>query len=246
MAYSDDRAWSDQFIPAIQEIVGRYLTKVAPIEVDTKQAGDLIMMQTPQGTIACRMRRPQYLSRYPWQITIRSRSIHDRKTEIHKICEGFGDWFFYGFADADNKICRWVLLDLNVFRLYMRFSLSEINFGEQINVDGTTGFAHFDLRSFHGLYEPCKLIIGSSEKIPYRKPTAHNISEKITSFSSLCTVCNRVHLNSQLTFLQHDDFCEERICNNCLTELKTAANNLLNQPITFERWKNVNPDTTQS
>ena len=39
------------------------------------------------------------------------------KSELGKVLEGWGDYLFYGFADADERhLCAWLLGDLYVFR----------------------------------------------------------------------------------------------------------------------------------
>jgi hypothetical protein len=55
MSYLHDREWSDPYIPAIKAIVGQYLLVESPIEVDQRQAADLIVLNARNLTIACRV-----------------------------------------------------------------------------------------------------------------------------------------------------------------------------------------------
>ena len=67
--------------------------------------------------IACRVRSDEYLARYPWDITIRSKLDSGVKTEFNKIVEGWGDWLFYGHAARDaSTVEYWMLIDLAVWR----------------------------------------------------------------------------------------------------------------------------------
>lgn len=122
-------------------------------------------------TIACRVRRPGYADRYPWEITIRSQRDSGMRTELVKLREGWGDWMFYGHASEDpGAVERWFLIDLHAWRgefirdgfaaalgkpLRYRGALKP-----QSNGDGTH-FVAFDVRRF-----PASLVIASSHDIP--------------------------------------------------------------------------------
>lgn len=148
--YIENRAWSDQFIPQIKQIVGPFLLEESSFEVDTQQAADLVVMQGRNLTIACRVRRPGYFDKYPYDFTIRSRN-NGHSTELRKIVSGWGDLMFYGHATATGRICAWYLIDLNAFRAHMIRNgfKNYIRFGETPNGDGTW-FYWFDVRSFTG------------------------------------------------------------------------------------------------
>lgn len=160
MSYAADRQWSDQFIPSIRSIVGPYLLEPAPFEVDTKQATDLVVLRARDHMIACRVRRPGYADSYPYDFTIRAQRDNGVKTELEKLVDGWGDWFFYGHADRGNRgFARWMLLDLHVWRASLIRHRDKIRSRMVANGDGTH-FIPFDVRQF-----PEELVIGWSHPI---------------------------------------------------------------------------------
>ncbi len=169
--YSKDREWSDQYIPAIQKIVGPHLLVPAPFEIDAKKATDLIVLRARDMMIACRVPRPakdgerSYAERYPDQFTIRSHRDSGAETELAKIVDGWGDWMFYAHAaETVAAFEQWFLVNLHAWRAHMIRSRKIIRKGNQSNGDGTH-FAWFDLRSF-----PPKppILIASSHLVPAR------------------------------------------------------------------------------
>lgn len=164
MSYCEDRRrWSDKFIPHIKAIVGPMLLEPTSFEVDTEQAADLIIFQARDMRIAARVRRNQYVQRYPHEFTIRSVS-NGNKTELQKIVDGWGDWMFYGFVNADETdFERWYVVDLNAFRADLIRRRKDIRHGKNTNGDGT-GFAWFDIRTL----SEC-VILASSHEIESRK-----------------------------------------------------------------------------
>lgn len=168
MSYQSDRQWSDQFIPQIKRIVGPYLLEPAPLEVDTKQAADLIILRARDMTIAARVRRHGYADNYPYEFTLRSRRDSGSKTEMSKITDGWGDWMFYGHEEHPNngKLGRWFLVDLHAWRAHFiregQRTRKSIVHGEKSNGDGTS-FCWFDLTSFQS-YPP--ILIAASHEVP--------------------------------------------------------------------------------
>ncbi len=160
MSYMNDRAWSDAFIPEIRRLVGPYLLVPAPFEIDTREAADLIVLRARDMTIAARVRRPGYASRFPWDITLRARRDSGVKTEFSKIIEGWGDWFFYGHNSRGADIDRWFLIDLHELRagLIRGGNLRRRAQNVQSNGDGTH-FVAFDVR------ELPRAIVASSHQI---------------------------------------------------------------------------------
>ena len=157
MGYTKERHWSDQYVPAIKAIVGPYLLTTAPFEWDTKQATDLIVIHARDKTIAARMRRAKFAARYPDEFTIRYHRDTGTSTEYEKIVNGWADWMFYGFAaagDADGRIQRWWLLDLDVFRAHLIRRLGKVGGVEKPNGDGTSLLA-YGVQNF-----PRTLVIG--------------------------------------------------------------------------------------
>lgn len=171
MSYRDDRKWSDQFLTAIKYIVGPHLLIQSPLEVDTKEAADLIVLRARDMTVACRVRRHGYESRYPWEFTIRGQRDSGAKTELAKIVEGWGDWMLYAHASEDpGALAKWFLIDLHVWRAEMVRDAWRAANGKQQrhaaamrlipNGDGTH-FSAFDVRKF-----PATLLIAASHEIP--------------------------------------------------------------------------------
>lgn len=148
--YDIDRKWSDQYIPLIKRLVGPYLLEESNLQVDQKEATDLIVMSVGRQQIACRVRRPKYWPRYASQFTIRARRKSGAKTELRKIIEGFCDLMFYGFAldGAQIGFSEWYLINLRHWRSHLIFSREVIKRGTTQNPDGETSFEWFEIRSF--------------------------------------------------------------------------------------------------
>lgn len=152
-SYALDRCWSDHFIPAIKQIVGPLLVVPATFELDTQEATDLIVLTARDLKIAVRIRRHQYVQDYANDFTFRLRRDSGATTEFTKIMQGFGDWFFYGFAavGSTTELCRWSIIDLDRFR----YRLLQIGYHDawdcvaetKSNGDGTH-FMKFDVRQF--------------------------------------------------------------------------------------------------
>ena len=85
MSYSDDRNWSDRYIPAIGQIVGPHLVVPAPLEIDPRQATDLIVLKARDMTIAARVRRAEYATCFPYDFTVRCRRDSGAKAEMRKV-----------------------------------------------------------------------------------------------------------------------------------------------------------------
>jgi len=148
--YKTDRQWSDGYIPAMKQIIGPRLLEESSIEVDQKNATDLIVLNAKNVMIACRLRRYEYM-KYKDQFTIRSKRDSGADTELKKIVDGWGDLMFYGFADETEKpaIAAWALIDLKAFRAHLIRNKGGIVMGEKSNGDGTY-FAWFKISSFIG------------------------------------------------------------------------------------------------
>ena len=155
-AYGVDRSWSDGMISQIKKLVGPHLLESAPLDVDREQATDLMVLRARDMRIAARVRRSGYADKYCNQFTIRSRRDNGVETELSKIINGWGDWFFYGHADGLGVIWMWMIIDLNVFRGSLIRNV-KIEFGDKANGDGTF-FRWFNVRSF-----PPSIMIASSQ-----------------------------------------------------------------------------------
>lgn len=160
--YRKNREWADRFIPQIKRIVGPYLLDTTPNDIDVTQAADLMIFTARDMRIAARVRRPGYSSGFLYEFTIRAQLDNGVKTELQKIVDGWGDWFFYGHADiAEEFIEYWWLVDLHAFRASLirtAMNGTKVKCGQKSNGDGTH-FKWFDLRSFPD--EPPILVAGS-------------------------------------------------------------------------------------
>lgn len=154
MKWERDKRWSDKFIPEIKRILGEQLICEAPEEEDMLQNTDLRVFKLEGVRVACRVRKNSFLAGFGRQFTIRSSRPSGNKTELEKIMEGFGDYTFYCFADAEDKgLAQWFLGDLDVFRSW--YSKGK---GEQCgNYDGSSSFVAFNLKDL-----PANFVIASS------------------------------------------------------------------------------------
>lgn len=167
--WENDKAWSDLYLPQIRAIVGPLLLEPAPLEMDMCEATDLKILKARDMRIACRLRRPGYADRYPFEFTIRSRRHHNQ-TELEKILSGFGDWAFYGHVDNANRISRYFLLDLDWFRSVIFYDNDHHRWlpangvaMEKMNFDKSSDFMAYDIRYF-----PAEMVIASSHDVPFQ------------------------------------------------------------------------------
>lgn len=149
-----DKAKTDKVLPVVKRILGEYLISAAPLEEDAARNTDLIVLRLEAVRIAVRIRSASYFNNpahpeYRTQFTIRSGRPNGTKTELTKIIEGWGDYFFYGFATSDySDLLAYVLGDLRVFRgWYARTSLrAKKPAGIPCsNSDGSSDFYAFNL-----------------------------------------------------------------------------------------------------
>jgi len=124
MSWQYDKGWADQFMPDIKAVLGRHLLGEASMAEDSKHATDLVVLQMKDLRIAVRMRRRKYAENqhYVNQFTIRTERRSGVKTEMAKLIEGWGDYYFYGFEGLhEGELGIWNLIDLKEFRVgYMR------------------------------------------------------------------------------------------------------------------------------
>lgn len=153
--WKDNKTWSDRFLSEIKAILGVQLIGEPPVEEDEERNTDLIVLKMDAVRISCRVRRYVYYERYPGEFTIRAGLPSGMKTELTKIIEGWGDYFFYGFADEEEeRLVAWRLGDLKAFRLWFNRQLAK-NKGivpgvSQINSDGSSDFIAFAWDSVEG------------------------------------------------------------------------------------------------
>lgn len=165
--YVRDRLKGDRLMEHVKQIVGRRMLVEAPNEADNKYCADLIRREGVDH-IAVRVREPGYAERYPDQFTMRANRTSGMETELSKITRGYGDWMFYGHADAqEERVAVWWLIDLGSFRThYKRFlagQCAQLITGETPNKDGKTSFRHFKISSFPA--DPPLLIASSKPRL---------------------------------------------------------------------------------
>jgi hypothetical protein len=150
MSWQDDQRWSDRFLPEIKRILGEHLIGKAPDTEDIQRNTDLIVLKLDAVRIACRIRRFEYLGKFHDEFTIRAERPNGNKTELTKIIEGWGDYFFYGFSDQQEQyLSAWMLGNLNEFRLWFNRQISS-NQGQMpgsfiLNTDNSSRFRAFKI-----------------------------------------------------------------------------------------------------
>jgi len=160
--WQQDKRWSDQFLPGIKRILGEHLISEPPIEEDQERNTDLIVLRLDAVRIGCRMRKTDYMDRYGDEFTIRAGRPSGVKTELTKIIEGWGNYFFYGFGKS-GVIEKWTLADLNVFRLWFNHEIVKnkgVVPGKRI--DNHDGSSHF--RPFKWCDLPDKFIVARDDR----------------------------------------------------------------------------------
>lgn len=158
--YSNNRNWSDQYLDQVKNILGCGKAKVSvtSFRVDTQEAADLIIEADNSHDdvyVAVRLRRAQYINKYPNDFTVRYEYTAGYKTEYQKIMEGYAHIMLYGFV-INNSIARWIILDMDCFR--KEAEESYIIKQHKQNVDGRNSFLAFDIHSFKS-----KIIIAHSD-----------------------------------------------------------------------------------
>lgn len=144
-----DKRWSDRFLREIKSILGCYLIAEPSPDEDAERNTDLMVLRMDAVRIGCRIRKYPYLARYGDEFTIRAGRPSGVKTELTKIIEGWGDYFFYGFSnEKETELCRWALADMDVFRLWYNRKLARSPAGitpgiAKPNADGSSNFSAF-------------------------------------------------------------------------------------------------------
>lgn len=150
--WTQDKKWSDKFLPVIKSILGQVLFRTAPQIEDAKRNTDLLVLRAGDIRVACRVRRHQYLASYGHEFTLRASRASGAKTELSKVLDGWGDYMIYAFADeAETGLAQWVLGDLKVFRQWLAAQMGQPggpwqpwDFGDhQMNSDRGSGFVAY-------------------------------------------------------------------------------------------------------
>lgn len=121
MSFAAGWAFSELHMPAVRAELVRlpagYFMDFAAAEAkqDMEQATDLVL-NIEGGTMAVRVRRNEFwkkADRYGPDWSIRYKSRGGGKTEIHKLQEGYCDWYFYGYSlDDAGALAAYWLIDL--------------------------------------------------------------------------------------------------------------------------------------
>jgi len=164
--YIENRAWSDLFITQIKRELGEIFINVSSEYKDTQEATDLIIMGVGDLCFACRVRRFDYFEKYKDQFTIRLKLPKYNKSEMDKIKEGFGDYYFYGFSNEKNNgsgFIQYIIFDLKIFRQYLGYlkrSSRKECWGKKSNKDNSPDFIWFKIECF-----PPNMFIKKKDKI---------------------------------------------------------------------------------
>lgn len=135
--------FSERYMPQVKQILSKYAPRflriqVAKPEEDMTQAFDLEILANENSKIAVRIRRADILYR---DITIRAKN-RNAKTEIHKLREGYGDYYLYAWQTGE-KIAEYALIDIHKARpLFMQERQIKMN------TDGFTGFYIYSIEDF--------------------------------------------------------------------------------------------------
>ena len=138
--------WQLQHIEQIKLIIKSQAMHIIKVEIaspedDMKHATDLDV-QIIGGRVAVRIRRD-----IPWRdLTVRAIN-GNHKTEIHKLREGYGDWYLYAWTTG-NKVSDWILVDISVMRLNNCFTETRPII---MNKDGRTGFIIFSRKELQSI-----------------------------------------------------------------------------------------------
>lgn len=153
--FDTDFDWQRRLLPDVKRAIATHLVCEAPPEEDMKHNTDLIVLKMDTVRIAVRLRRYKYLNQkdYANEFTIRAtRPRSGVDTELTKVVSGWGDYNFYGFANADGSaLAAWVLGDLKVFRRWFNHRLVKdrgvVPGSSKPNADGSSEFYAFKIGS---------------------------------------------------------------------------------------------------
>lgn len=116
--FNNNFRFQDQFQKQVESILLDNAKHIMTIRLataieDTKQSTDMVMRIEAGVTVAVRVRRPNCQHR---DLTIRSRAYGGGNTEIHKLIEGWGDWYIYAWSNPQGLIDEWMLVNLHKVR----------------------------------------------------------------------------------------------------------------------------------
>ena len=147
--WQQDKRWSDRFLDEIKGILGQLFIAEAPIVEDQKHNTDLIVLTLDALRIGCRVRKHYYYQRWPDDYTIRCARPSGTPTEMEKMLDGWGDYFFYGFSnETEECLCAWRVITLERLRAYIAWFRKTHN-GDMPGTLIPNGDGSSDFRSFN-------------------------------------------------------------------------------------------------
>ena len=169
MSWQADKRWSDKYLTQIKRILGEYLISEPPIEEDAQRNTDLMVLRLDAVRVGCRVRKDEDCKGYYGEFTIRTKRPNGTKTELAKIIEGWGDYFFYGFGAENGNLTRWTLADMNVFRIwhsrYLATHCGKTPGMLKSNHDGSSSFTIFRWDDL-----PPEFVVASSTQAQHHAP----------------------------------------------------------------------------
>lgn len=129
MDFATRKAWADRFLDQQYQILNSCINKLdfnkvkhrgvqfapAPEYDDQNLETDVIMFGALR--IALRVRNGQ--SSIYGDIALRSHKPSGCATEVHKLKQGFGDYYLYCWTTDGILVTEWILFDLDAFREVM-------------------------------------------------------------------------------------------------------------------------------
>lgn len=146
--FKSNFAFQDGYMQQIESIVKRnaqhmITTRLASKIEDSQQSTDMVMQVDAGVTIAIRIRRPNCHFR---DLTIRSQSWGNGKTELDKLREGWGDWYVYAWANTQGILDEWMLVNIHTMR---NAGLLGKDKSERSNKDGRTAFVNYTIKELY-------------------------------------------------------------------------------------------------
>lgn len=113
--------WSERFKNEIKQILYIYFNSLefteGTLEEDRYQCTDLISINN-KIRISARVRRFKFYRNNYDELTLTENP--DKKPELKKIMEGWGNYYFYGYCDKnESRIHAWAIYDLDIFRSWI-------------------------------------------------------------------------------------------------------------------------------
>jgi len=114
--YEQDIQLERRFTKNIKAALGGFFFGQTPY-MDQQEATDFAVFTMAAVKVAVRLRRYEYMVRYPDQFTIRWSRPSGVKTEIDKVRLALVDYMLYGFVDEGQTcLLQYVICDLAIFR----------------------------------------------------------------------------------------------------------------------------------